>query len=344
MKVMHFHFGKYGGAERFFVHLVNALGRRGVEQRSVIRPGRTWRKDIEAATRIHESHFRDASLDRLLLPWRIQREARAWRPDAMISWMPRAARVLPREPLALRLARLGDYPTELRRVKNVDALVCNTPGIAEHVRKMGWNRGVEVISNFTNMQRVAPVDREALGAPPGRRLVCTMGRLVPRKGIDVVIQAVAALEDTHLWIIGDGPEAANLRALAKELGVADRIQFLGWQSDPRAHLAAADVFAMASSHEPLGNIVLEAWAQRVPVVATRCEGPSWYMRDGENGLLVDIGDQQGLAAAIERISQYGELARALVTGGCDTLHRQFSEEAVTGAYLRLFDGCVAKAA
>ena len=90
MKVMHYHFGKDGGAERFFVHLVNALARRGVEQTAVIRPNRLWRKDVEPHARLIESNFRNLSPDRILLPLKVKHLARRERPDALFSWATRA--------------------------------------------------------------------------------------------------------------------------------------------------------------------------------------------------------------------------------------------------------------
>ncbi len=336
MKVMHFHFGKDGGAERFFVHLVNALAKRDVSQKVVIRPKRTWRKSIERAAEITESHFRNASLDRILLPLRVSRTARTWKPDALFAWMPRAARLMPNYHGCVRIARLGDYPLRLDYFKNIDVLVCNTPGIARHVKAMGWPRGIAVISNFTSTEHVAPVDRSVLDTPDGVPLISSLGRFVPRKGFDVVIHAVAKMDDAYLWILGDGEQAANLRALARSLGVENRVRFAGWQADPRPYLAASDVFAMASSHEPLGNVVLEAWAQRVPVVSTRAEGPQWFMRHEENGLLVDIGDVDGFVDGFRKILSRPALAETLVAGGARTLIDQFSEEAVTSAYLNLF--------
>jgi len=336
MKVMHFHFGKDGGAERFFVHLVNALGRRDVEQKVVIRPNRVWRKEIEAVADITESHFRNASIDRLLLPMRVKRTAQTWQPDAMFSWMPKGSRLMPRYDGCVRIARLGDYPLRLDYFKNIDVLVCNTPGIAEHVQGMGWPRGIEVISNFTNTERVTPIDREALDTPTDARVISTMGRFVPRKGIDVVIKAVAQMPDTYLWIVGDGEQRDNLTQLVRKLGLENRVRFAGWQADPRPFVAASDAFAMASSHEPLGNVVLEAWAQRVPVVSTRCEGPSWFMQDGRDGLMIDIADDDGCAAALTRILDDAALAKRLVEGGEQTLLQQFSEEAVASAYIKLF--------
>jgi glycosyltransferase involved in cell wall biosynthesis len=93
---------------------------------------------------------------------------------------------------------------------------------------------------------------------------------------------------------------------------------------------------MSSSHEPLGNVILESWAQGTPVVSTRSEGPQWFMRDGENGLMVDIGDAEGFARAIEQIVADNSLSTRLAERGHETLVGQFSREAITDAYLQLF--------
>jgi glycosyltransferase involved in cell wall biosynthesis len=336
MKVMHFHFGKDGGAERFFVHLVNALAERGVEQTSVIRHGRIWKKDIEGATRIIESNFRNLSLDRILLPMKVSSMARREKPDALFAWMPRASRLMPNYKGCIKISRLGDYPLRLDYFRNTDCLVCNTPGIAEHVRKIGWKRDVEVISNFTGTERVAPISRATLDTPENVPVVMSMGRFVPRKGFHTLIQAIAKVPDAYLWLVGDGEERANLEKLAADLGVAKRVRFAGWQKDTRPFLAASDIFVMASSHEPLGNVILESWAQGTPVVSSRSEGPQWFMRDGENGLMVDIGDADGFAQAIDRIAGDTSLGERLAERGHETLMNQFSKQAITDAYLKLF--------
>lgn len=336
MKVSHFHFGKDGGAERFFVHLVNALARRGIEQTAVIRPNRVWRRDINAAVGVTESHFRNLSLDRVLLPRKVLRMARSSKPDALLAWAPRASELMPDYKGCIKVSRLGDYPTRLHYFKNTDVIVCNTPGIADHVRSLGWTRSVEVISNFTNTERVTPVDRRNVNTPEDAPVVMSMGRFVPRKGFALLTEAVAKLPGVYLWIAGDGEEMENVRKLAADLGVIDRVRFLGWQKDTRPYVAACDIFVMPSSHEPLGNVILEAWAQGKPVVSSRSEGPSWFMRDGDNGLLADIGDTDGFSRAIERLINDRQLTDRVVLGGQETLMGQFSEEAVANAYIELF--------
>jgi glycosyltransferase involved in cell wall biosynthesis len=337
MNVIHFHFGKDGGAERFFTLLVNALAKRGVQQTSIIRPDRVWKKDIIGATEILESHFRNLSLDRILLPLKVKAMAEREKPDALIAWAPRASELMPAYKGCVKISRLGDFPTNLSYFKNTDILVCNTPAIGEHVRKLGWTRGVEVISNFTDTEIVTPIDRATVSTPEGVPVVMSMGRFVHRKGFHTLIEAVSRLSpDVHLWLAGDGEEAENLKALAADLGMTGRVRFLGWQKDTRAHVAACDVFVMPSSHEPLGNVILEAWAQRKPVVSSRSEGPSWFMRDGENGLLVEIGSVEGFATVIRALLDEPDLARTMGEGGHATLMQQFSEEAVAAAYLDIF--------
>lgn len=336
MKVSHFHFGKDGGAERFFIHLVNALSRRGIEQTAVIRPNRVWRRDINTAVGVTESNFRNLSIDRILLPRKVLRMARSSKPDALMAWAPRASELMPDYKGCIKISRLGDYPTRLHYFKNTDVIVCNTPGIADRVRSLGWTRGVEVISNFTNTERVTPVDRRSVNTPEDAPVVMSMGRFVPRKGFALLTEAVARLPGVYLWIAGDGEEMENVRKLAVDLGAIDRVRFLGWQKDTRPYVAAADIFVMPSSHEPLGNVILEAWAQGKPVVSSRSEGPSWFMRDGENGLLADIGDTDGFSRAIERLINDCLLADRVALGGQETLVGQFSEEAVANAYIELF--------
>ncbi len=334
---MHFHFGKDGGAERFYVHLVNALEELEVEQISVIRPQRTWRHIVENATEIIESHFRNLSFDRVLLPLRMKRLANRWRPDAIMAWMPKGAKLMPDYSQAMRIVRLGDYPKKLEHFKNIDVVVCNTPGIAERVRKLGWTRGIEVISNFTPTEKVKPISRTEMDTPQDAFVVTSMGRFVARKGFDVLVASLVNSPDTWLWLVGDGEDEQELKDQAQRLGVLERIRFAGWQTDTRPYVAASDVFAMASRHEPLGNVVLEAWAQDIPVISTRCEGPSWFMTDGENGLMVDIDDAKGFANSYEMLKNSNELVKKLVAGGREKLESTFSEKAICDAYMELFN-------
>ena len=336
MRVVHFHFGKDGGAERFFTNLVIALHECGVEQRMFIRPDRVWRKDIDHCGTIYEGTFNRLSISRFFLAARVRRVIREFQPNALLAWAPRANRMMPAWRGCIRIGRLGDFPLRLDYFRNTDVLVGNVPGIAQRLRDLGWTKPVEVISNFTLAQPVAAIDRAKLNTPADAFLIVGAGRFVPRKGFHTLIEAIARVEGAWLWLVGDGEERSNLEALSQKLGVSDRVRFAGWQSDPSPFVAAADAFAMPSTHEPLGNVILEAWAIGTAVVAARSEGPSWMMTDLVDGMLVGKEDVAGLASSLQRLREDANLRQALVAGGRKTVALRFSKDAITEAYLKLF--------
>ncbi len=337
-RVLHMHFGKEGGAERFFVNLATALADRGAEQRFVIRPGRSWGPEVAALGPVIENNFRRLSISGNLMHLRVRRLVRDWRPDAIMAWMPRAARLMPARPGPVRIARMGDFPAHLHHFGHCDVLVGNLPGIGQRCRDLGWTKPYVTISNFPRPVTPEPVARAALDTPERAFLVTAGGRFVPRKGLDTAIRAVAQLPDAWLWLLGDGEERAALEALARDLGAAGRIRFVGWVAEPIHHIAASDAFVMPSRHEPLGNMLLEAWQAGVPTVSTRSEGPSWFMRDGIDGQMVDIDDWRSMATALERLRGDPALGRGHVAGARARLDEMFSKDAVVDAYLRLFAG------
>lgn len=334
-RVIHIHLGIKGGAERFFVNLVNGLAERGVEQMALIWPDRVWRGEIANVCGIREMRFSRSHLARAVINWRIARLIAAFQPQAVMSWMPQASRWLPNNPRLLTAARLGDYPEKLDHFANCDMLVCNTPDIARHCAALGWpERRTEVISNFTVAAPGDPVDRARLDTPAGAFVVLAMGRLTGRKGFATLMDAVARIEGAYLWILGEGEDEGVLRAQAERLGLAPRLRMPGWVMDPSSYLMAADVFCIPSSHEPLGNVILEAWALRRPVVATASEGASWLMRDGESGLLVPIGDAVALADALRRVRDDQHTAARLVRAGAARLALEFSRDVILDRYMQ----------
>jgi glycosyltransferase involved in cell wall biosynthesis len=337
-RVIHMHFGKDGGAERFFVSLAQALAERGVEQRFIIRPNRSWKPQIAPLGDIMENHFRRLSISGLLLPGRIRRMAEEWRPDAMFSWMPRAARLMPDTDGVVRLTRLGDYPKNLKHFAQSDLLVANTPGIAERCKALGWTKPVKVISNFVRQVDVTPLDRAVHATPPDAFLVGASGRFVPRKGFDAIIRAVAQVPGAWLWLAGTGERESELRQLADELGVSERMRFLGWLEEPMHAMAACDAYLMASRHEPLGNVVLEAWHAGVPVISTRSEGPSWFATDGQDALLVEIDAVEQMATALRRLQADPGLRDQLREGARATLDARFTRDSITDQYLAVLRG------
>lgn len=118
--------------------------------------------------------------------------------------------------------------------------------------------------------------------------VVTVGRLVPWKGVDKVLKAVAQCDGVGVVIVGDGPERRRLAELVRALGLADRVYFAGQRgkAETLALMAMCDIFVLNSSYEGFSHVVLEAMSLGLPVVATAVGGTPEAVQDGENGRLI----------------------------------------------------------
>jgi glycosyltransferase involved in cell wall biosynthesis len=155
--------------------------------------------------------------------------------------------------------------------------------------------------------------------------VVTVGRLIPLKRVDKVIQAVAQLEGVGLVIIGDGLERGRLEALASALGITDRVYFAGMKSkaETLALMATCDVLVLNSTHEAFPHVVLEAMALALPVVATAVGGVPEVVRDGVNGLLIE-SSEESMVQALSQLKHNDTLRRSLVEQGHKVVQRDFS--------------------
>ena len=337
-RILHFHFGKEGGAERFFVNLSRAFAKRGIEQKFFIRPNRTWEAQIAELGPVIRNNFSRLSPYSLLAHAQAELIVRKWKPNAVMAWMPRAGRLLHRWPNTIKLARMGDFPANLKHFSNCDILVGNLPGITGRCRDLGWKKPVITISNFSRNVKLKKISRDILNTPVSNFIVTASGRFVPRKGFDVLIKAITQLPNVTLWLMGEGPEEQKLVGLASELGMSERVKFLGWVEEPIHYIKASDAFVMPSRHEPLGNALLEAWQAKVPTITTKSEGPTWYMRDKVDGVLTDIDNVDQISSALRSLIEKETLRNYYVKNASDRLEQMFNEEAVVNSYLRVFEG------
>jgi len=219
-------------------------------------------------------------------------------------------------------------------------VIANSQAVAAH---LPCRRKVTVVYNGIEIERFDPAMngapfRARYGIPPDAPLVGTVGRLRSWKGQDRFLQAAAqvarAVSEAHFAVIGgsifgveDGYEA-GLRALADELGLANRVTFTGHLDDVRPALAALDVMAHCSDAEPFGRVLIEAMAMQVPVVAFAAGAVPEIVADVETGLLVPPKDETALAEAV--IALLADLNRRREMGqrGRERVAEQFTAEAV----------------
>jgi glycosyltransferase involved in cell wall biosynthesis len=177
---------------------------------------------------------------------------------------------------------------------------------------VGWGVPAEKIVVIYNA--VEPVDGvEPLPVPLKTPIkAVTVGRLIPLKRVDGLLEALKELPDLGLVVVGDGPERPRLERRARELGVSDRVYFAGQRSKKEALglMAACDLFVLNSVHEGLPHVVLEAMALGLPVVATAAGGTPEVVRDGETGVLVP-GRYGTLGASLSALARDPALRRRL---------------------------------
>ncbi len=217
-----------------------------------------------------------------------------------------AAAALPTKDLGSRIAGVTGSVVAARATKGIAV----SAGVGEDLVQRGAARErIAVIHNPLPPAGATPTrtypwqaELDALGSGP---VIVTAGRLTRVKDQSTLLRAFAQLVATRparLVIFGEGPLLEPLRSEARALGVADRVLFPGYVNDPAACYAVADLFALSSTSEGFGNVLIEAMAAGVPVVSTDAPyGPREILENGRLGPLVPVGDAAALADAMARV-------------------------------------------
>jgi glycosyltransferase involved in cell wall biosynthesis len=202
---------------------------------------------------------------------------------------------------------------------------------------------VSVIHDAVDARAVEPsceraCTRSALEASETSIVLLVTAALVRRKGVDVLLEALARARSKELvlWIAGDGPERNSLDSLAEFSGLADRVRFLGRREDVPDLLHACDVLVLPSRREGLGVSALEAMAAKRPVVASRVGGLAEAVVDGRTGILVPPEDADALARAVDRIATDRGLRLRLGEAGPARISEGFLASQMAAAYDRLY--------
>lgn len=179
----------------------------------------------------------------------------------------------------------------------------------------------------------------------GRLVVGAVGRLAEEKGFHLLVEAVEravdAGADLELRIAGEGEEEARLHARISSSRHASRMRLLGYQKDVRGLFESMDLFALSSIREGLPNVVLEAMAMEVPVLATRCGGLEAVGRDGEDMLLVPAGSVEALASGLVRLASEPALREGLARAARARVVRDFGFDRRMRRFVEIYDRALA---
>ena len=355
-----------GGAERAAVHILNALDDQHWD-RSMYLFDRVGPYLDEVSPDIHLSAGTDQSR---LGRWQaLRRFIRETRPEIVVSFLSyfsvltaaRAAGVGARvmfnqqTPMTAFLAD-GDYPWRgvwHRRVFSLvtcagyaaaDLVITTSQGVADDLQSaFGVDPAqLRVVPNPVDLERVAAAAVEPLDAEFQAQwtspVIVAAGRLAEAKNYPLLIDAMAVLRQripARLFILGQGELEGEIRARIAERGLADAVVLCGFQRNPWKFIAKADVFALTSHYEGFGNVLVEAMACGVPVVATASAGTRDIVRDEENGVLVSDHTPDAVAAALARV--LGDKSRrAQLSQVARDDARRFALNVVSAEYDRLF--------
>ena len=237
--------------------------------------------------------------------------------------------------------------------RDVDRVVATSTDEVSELLRLGAVRSrITVVPSGVDVEQFSP-DGPVAERTDRPRVLC-IGRLVPRKGFDTVIRALAAVPDAELVIAGGpaadqlsgDPEARRLRRLAERFGVADRVQLIGAvpRPDMPALLRSADLVVCTPWYEPFGIVPLEAMACGVPVVASAVGGFLDTVVDGATGTLVPPRRPDRLAAAMRKLLSEPFWREAYGTAGVDRARSRYSWDRIAAGTLAVYEDVLGRAA
>jgi glycosyltransferase involved in cell wall biosynthesis len=208
----------------------------------------------------------------------------------------------------------------LRLCRRALRVVILNQTMIQELKGIGYgDAGIVLVGNGVDMLVYKKAEdrvriRTRLGFAENEKLILYVGRLSSEKGVDFLVRSCARLYisgQTKLLIVGDGPEKTKLQELARTVGIGSKVFWCGSVDDVVDYLQAADLFVMPSQFEGQSNAVLEAMACGLPVIVTDVAGNNELVSHGENGLLVDYGDEAALAAAMRSLLDNQRQSQAL---------------------------------
>jgi glycosyltransferase involved in cell wall biosynthesis len=230
-----------------------------------------------------------------------------------------------------------------------DLIVATSQGVADDlVDFFGANRArVRVVNNPVDLKAVAAAAQEPIDALDAARwqppVIVAAGRLAEAKNYPLLIEAFAILRQrtpASLFILGQGDQEPAVRALIQKLALGECVHLCGFRNNPWSYMARADVFALTSRYEGFGNVLVEAMACGVPVVATTSPGTQEIVTSGADGLLVARHEPEAVAEALsEVLGNAGERRRMAETARRHA--ERYRTESVALAYDRALSEALA---
>lgn len=252
----------------------------------------------------------------------IQRQVQKHQPDVCVTHGRRAAYFAQNNSICPTVAVSHSF--NIKSLQETDGLIAINNAMKKHASDQGYPaKRIQIAENFLSIHTLPSYQHRTTNSSIR---IGAMARLIHRKGIDTFIRALGALRkqnfDFKAIIAGAGEELETLKKLSDDLGLASYVEFKGWMAADDFY-KSIDIFCIPSRTEPFGLVILEAWAQRLPVVATMAAGPSELITDQSNGVLVPVDDSKVLAEKFVKIINDKGLRNVLSESGYSTVSKNY---------------------
>ena len=325
MKILHIMGGANdGGAEIFFSDALLALNNSGVDQQAIVNKSYKRINQLEGlGIPIQKASFNK------IFKWGtkviIEEVISDFKPDIIHYWMGRAASFMIKGS-HINIGWHSGY-RGVERLRGCDYHLALTQELKLHlVRHKLPKKNIFILPIYAPYLRVKSIKREAFDTPIKVPLLLTLARLHPVKGLDILLSAMVEVPKAYLWIAGSGELESQLKQQARGLGLQNRVKFLGWREDKEALMGAADLFIFPSRNDAFGAVMIEAWAHKIPFIATKAPGPKAYINNKIDGVLVDIDNPKKLSKAINMTINDIPLQKKLIKNGYKRYQKEFTEK------------------
>ena len=323
---------KYGGAEIFFERLAESFQKeKNIKQKVILRSSSNRFSNLKAVIPDIEQ-IKIFNNFNLFCHFKIESIIKKFSPHIILTWMNRASKLLPYKKYRneIRVGRLGGY-YKIKNYLKCDYLITNTLDIKNYVISQGWDtKKVEFIPNFVN-ENTNLISQKANNI----KLLC-MGRFHHNKAFDTLIKAMSFLPTYELAIVGNGELKSLYEVLIRKYKLSDRVKIHDWTSNISEFMNKSSILVCPSRHEPFGNIIVEGWAHKIPVIVSNTGGPAKMIKHKYNGMKFEKDNVFDLASKIKEIESNIILKKKLIKNGFNSFKMNYSEDIIVKKYISFF--------
>lgn len=241
----------------------------------------------------------------------------------------------------------GKYMSAIPNVK-LNKIICISEAEKQSAldKKICREEKLQVIFNGVDIEAYengvhGTVKRGDLNIPENAFVVGMVGRISPQKAPDVFVKMAKQVKEkvpnAHFIIVGNGDQESDIRKYAADNGFSDSLHITGWVDNPMSYVELFDVACLLSRWEGFGLALPEYMMAGKPIVASRVDAIPNIIKDGENGLLVEVDDAAGASKAVLRIYKEKDLKEKIIAQGLEDVHNRFNARRVSEEHSKLFD-------